>query len=170
MKQTARNFWLDTCLFVFLLSSVFTGFVLWFFIPHQAAALFLGYNRPFWSTVHIFTGLAGLAGNVVHIIWHRAWLKALRKRPVASLPSKLRANRVTDRFAWVTFLSTTAFGVLDWIIPAYGNTVSIFGRLHVALAIAWLIGIIVHLVLHRRWIISTSRRKSVIPRMKPSIS
>jgi hypothetical protein len=158
MKQTERNFRLDISLFITFLSTVLTGFILWLIIPHQSDAVFLGFNRPFWLTAHIFTGLAGLAGTVIHIIWHREWLKALRRRPLASLSSKLRANRVTDRLVWIFFLATTLFCILDWIIPAFENRVSIFGRLHVAFGIAWLIGITVHLALHRRWITSASRR------------
>jgi hypothetical protein len=158
MKHTERNFWLDGGLFITLLSITFTGFLVWLFIPYQTAALFLGLNRQFWLTAHICSGLACLAGIVIHIIWHRAWLKALRKRPIASLPSKLRAHRVTDRFVWVIFLTVAVFGVLDWIIPAFDHRVSVFGRLHVAFGIAWLIGITVHLALHRRWITSASRR------------
>jgi hypothetical protein len=157
MKQTERNFWLDISLFITFLSTVFTGFILWLLIPHQSDAVFLGFNRPFWLTTHIFSGLAGLAGTVIHIIWHREWLKALRGRPLAFLSSKLRANRVTDRLVWIFFLATILFCVLDWIIPAFENKVSIFGRLHVAFGITWLAGIVVHLALHRKWIILVFR-------------
>lgn len=157
MKQTERNFWLDINLFITFLSTVFTGFTLWLLIPHQSDAVLLGFNRPFWLTAHIFSGLAGLTGTVIHIIWHREWLKALRRRPIFSLPSKLRANRVADRLVWIFFLATILFCVLDWIIPAFENRVSIFGRLHVVFGIAWLIGIIVHLVLHRKLISSITR-------------
>jgi hypothetical protein len=85
MKQTERNFWLDAGLFIIMLSITFTGFLLWLVIPHQTAAIFFRINRSFWLAVHIGSGLAGLAGNVIHIIWHRGWLKALRKRPIASI-------------------------------------------------------------------------------------
>ena len=89
MKQTERNFWLDIGLFVAFLTTVFTGLLLWRLIPHQTAAVFLGFSRHFWLTAHICSGLASVAGSVVHVIWHREWLKALRKRPIASLPPKL---------------------------------------------------------------------------------
>jgi len=47
------------------------------------------------------------------------------------------------------------FGALDWIIPAPENSVSILSRLHVAFAIACMLGIAVHLALHSKWITST---------------
>jgi hypothetical protein len=157
MKQTERNFWLDASLFVTFVSTAFTGLLLWLLIPHQAAAAFLGFNRHFWLAAHICSGLTSVAGSVVHVIWHREWLKALRRRRIASLPPKLRANRVMDRFVWITFLATSVFGGLDWIIPARENSVSISSRLHVAFGVAWLLGITVHLALHSKWITSATK-------------
>ncbi|MFN8594933.1 MAG: hypothetical protein U0559_01930 [Anaerolineae bacterium] len=157
MKQSARNFWLDVSLFVTCLSTVFTGLVLWLLMLQQVTTIFLGCNRPFWLTVHICSGLTSIAGSVIHVIWHRAWLKALRQRRIASLSSRLRANRIIDRIIWITFLATSVFGALDWITPALENNVSISSRLHGAFGMAWLIGITVHLALHSKWITSTAR-------------
>jgi hypothetical protein len=50
------------------------------------------------------------------------------------------------------------FGTLDWIITAPENSVSIWCRLHVAFGMACLLGIVVHLALHNKWITSTVRR------------
>ncbi len=158
MKQTERNFWLDLILFVTFLSTVLSGLLLWLPIPHQAAAVILGFNHYFWLATHICSGLASVAGGIVHVIWHRKWLKALRRRPIASLLQKLRANRVMDRFVWFTFLATTVFGALDYFIPAGENIVYISTRLHVGFGMAWLLGITVHLALHNQWITSAARR------------
>jgi hypothetical protein len=164
MKQTERNFWLDVSLFVTCLATVSTGLFLWLLIPRQAAATFLGFDRQFWLTVHICSGLASLAGSVLHVVWHREWLKALRGRRIASLPAKIRSNRVMDRYIWITFIATNVFGTLDWIITAPENSVSIWRRLHVAFGIACLLGIIVHLALHSKWITSTVRRNLRVKR------
>jgi len=157
MKQNERNFWLDVSLFVTFLCTVSTGMFLWLLIPHQATAFFGGVTRQFWLTVHTCSGIVCLAGVVIHVIWHREWLKAMRRRSTATLPPKVRANRVTDRYVWVCFLIVVVFGIIDWLIPAFENRASIFDRLHLAFGIAWLTGIVVHLVLHRRWIIFSSR-------------
>ena len=61
-------------------------------------------------------------------------------------------------FIWITFLASSTFGALDWMIPAGENGVSMFGRLHVVFGMVWLLGITVHLTLHRQWIISTTKR------------
>ena len=81
MKHTERNFWLDVGLFVTFLSTVFTGLLLWWLIPHQAAAAFLGFTRQLWLAAHLCSGLASAAGVVIHLAWHQDWFKALRKRP-----------------------------------------------------------------------------------------
>jgi len=155
MKQTRRNFWLDVSIFVTFMSAAFTGILLWLVIPHQTAAAFLGFDHHFWLTVHICSGLASLAGNILHVVWHRLWLKALRGRRIASLPAKIRSNRVIDRYIWITFISTIVFGALDWITPTPENSVSILCRLHVAFGMACLLGITGHLALHTKWITST---------------
>jgi hypothetical protein len=158
MNQNERNFWLDSILFILFLSTMVTGSILWQLIPHQITALFLGFNRDFWRSFHISSGLAMVVGSLIHIIWHRDWQKAMRKRPMASLPSKLRANQVVDRFIGIAFLAASIFGALDWIIPKGENGIGITGHLHVAFGIAWLLGIVVHLALHKQWIASASMR------------
>jgi hypothetical protein len=157
MKQNERNFWLDIGLSVTFLSTIVTGLFLWFLITHQTAAVFLGFNRHSWLTAHICSGLASAVGVVIHITWHQKWLKALRKRPIAILPTKLRANRVIDRWIWMAFLATSVFGALDWILPDE-NMVSLSNRLHGAFGMACLLGIAVHLIFHRQWITSAVKR------------
>ena len=157
MKQNERNFWLDCSLLVTFVSTLITGVIIWLLIPHQTDLDFLGISRHSWLTVHLYSGLVSFAGSVIHIIWHRTWLKALRKRPFASLPPKLRANRLVDRWIWMVLLAASGFGALDWVLP--GNTIgSISSRLHVAFGLAWLLGVTVHLALHNKWIASASMR------------
>ena len=155
MKQTKRNFWLDISLSVTFVSTALTGIILWLVIPHQVTTVYRGIDRHFWLTVHICSGFASLAGNVLHVVWHRLWLKALRGHRIASLPAKIRSNRVMDRFIWITFLAASGFAALDWVIPTRGNNANILSQLHVAFGLACLLGIAVHLALHTKWVIFT---------------
>jgi hypothetical protein len=154
MKQSERNFWLDAGLFVTFLAAGFSGIIVWLLIPHLSEPVLLGFNRQFWLTVHVGSGLAGTAGAILHIQWHRAWLKAMRTRPIASLPIKLRTNRVTDRIVWIAFLAASLSGLTGWI----GNGADLFIRLHVVFALIWLLGITAHLVFHRKWIAAVAGR------------
>jgi len=160
MKTTERNFWLDVTIFVAFLITTITGFILWLVIPHKIDIVFLGFSRSVWVATHIFSGILGLAGIVIHIIWHWDWLKALRRRPLSRMPEKLRANRVVDRIMWIAFIATNGFGAIAWALH-FGDGIYIVrgpDRLHVVFGVAWTILMIVHLALHWKWIASTTRR------------
>jgi hypothetical protein len=152
VKQNERNFWLDCSLFIVFLSTMFTGLLLWLPNPHQTSTVILGFTRETCRSIHICSGLAIAVGNVIHLIWHRDWLKALRKRPMGCLPLNFRTNRVLDRFIWMIFLAASGFGALDWILSMGKSSMSISGRLHVAFGMVWLLGIVMHLALHKKWI------------------
>jgi hypothetical protein len=160
MKQTKRNFWLDVTIFVALLITTITGFILWLVIPHKLDIVFLGFSRSVWAVAHINSGVVGLAGIVIHIVRHWGWLKALRGRPLTRMPEKLRTNRVVDRIMWITYIATNVFGAIAWALHFGGGIyiVRVPDRLHVVFGVAWTILTIVHLALHWKWITSTSQR------------
>jgi hypothetical protein len=155
MSKTEKNFWLDVTIFVTLLITTITGFILWLVLPHEP-----GFFRNAWVAAHIFFGVAGLAGIIMHVVWHWDWLKALRGRSLSGLPEKLRTNRVIDRIIWITFITTNVFGLMAWVLH-FGDgiyIVSVPDRLHVVFGVVWVILVAVHLVLHWKWIASTAQR------------
>jgi len=160
MNSTKRNFWLDVTIFVALLVTTITGFLLWLVIPHKLDVVFLGFSRSAWVAAHICLGVMGLAGIVIHIVRHWGWLKALRGRPLSGMSEKLRANRVVDRIMWFTFIATNVFGAIAWALH-FGDDIYIVrvpDRLHVVFGVACTILMIVHLALHWKWIASTTQR------------
>ncbi|MHB8135022.1 MAG: DUF4405 domain-containing protein [Anaerolineaceae bacterium] len=155
MKKTEHNFCLDVTIFMALMITTITGFILWLVGPHV-----LGFSRSAWVAVHLYSGVVGLSGIILHIIRHWGWLKALRGRPFRGMPEKLRANRVVDRSMWITFIATNVFGAKAWALHL-GDDVYIVGvpdRLHVVFGVVWTILTIMHLVLHWKWIVTTTRR------------
>ena len=160
MKQTKRNFWLDVTIFVALLITTITGYILWLVIPHKLDIDFLGFSRSVWVVAHIYSGVVGLAGIVIHIVRHWGWLKALRGHRLSGMTEKLRANRVVDRILWITYIATNVFGAIAWALH-FGDDINVVrgpDRLHVVFGVAWTILAIVHLALHWKWIISTTQR------------
>jgi len=160
MNKTKYNFWLDVIIYVVFLITILTGFFLWLIIPHKLEVVFLGISRSVWITTHICFGVVGLAGVVIHIVWHWGWLKALRGRPLGGLKKKLRANRVVNRIMWIAYIATNVFGAISWVLHLGVNSyiVRVPDRLHVVFGVMWTILLIVHLVLHWKWITSTTRR------------
>jgi hypothetical protein len=160
MKQTERNFWLDGSLFVTFLATVFTGLLLWRVRPHSDNSVFAGIDRAVWLAFHVGSGFLGLLGVIIHIVWHRYWLKALRGRSLRTLKRPVRANRVVDRLTWITFIAANIIGMLTWLLSAGlpAEASKIFDRLHVAASIIWLVFLVVHLVLHQHWVESAIRR------------
>jgi len=160
MNKNERNFWLDVTIFVALLITTITGFILWLVIPHKLDIVFLGFSRSVWVAAHIYFGVVGLAGIVIHIVRHWAWLRALRGRRLSGMPEKLRSNRFVDRIMWITFIATNVFGSITWALH-FGDDIYIVrvpDRLHVVFGVAWTLLTIVHLVLHWKWITYTTHR------------
>jgi hypothetical protein len=160
MNKTEKNFWLDMTIFVALLITTLTGFFLWLVIPHTLDIFYLGFSHSMWVAAHICFGVVGLAGIILHIVWHWGWLKALRGRPLAGMQKKLRANRIVDRIMWFTYIATNVSGAIGWVLH-FGDDIYVVGvpdRLHVVFGVMWTILTIVHLVLHWKWISSTSER------------
>jgi hypothetical protein len=159
-NKTKHNLGLDVAIFVVFLVTVMTGFLLWRVIPPAPRIAFLGFPRPLWLTFHICSALASLAGVVLHVAWHWDWLKALRRRPLSGLAEKLRLNRIVDRVMWITFIAANVTGVLAWALHLGDDidVVTIPDRLHVVVGVALAVLATVHLILHWKWIASTTRR------------
>lgn len=159
-RKAELNFWLDLAVFVVQLMMIVTGTVVLGILPHSLTANFLGLSRSVWLAAHVGAGVLGLAGVVLHIVWHRDWLKALRGRSLREMPRKLRANRVVDRAMWLCFIVANVCGALTAALHLSGVSVGVGvpERLHVVFAIVWVVLTIVHLGLHSKWIAATARR------------
>jgi len=162
MGKNERNFWLDWIMFFSFSLTITSGFLLWLVIPNGNVSVFAGIDRAMWLVLHVGSGFLGLAGVIIHIVWHWDWLKALRGRSLRTLKRPVRANRLINRLTWFAFISSNVFGMLAWLQSASkpSETIGIFARFHVGTSMAWLVFLATHLVLHQKWIVSAIQRFS----------
>ena len=156
MNKNERNFWLDGLMFLAFLITIVSGLFLWLVNPNSNSSAVAGIDRTVWLGFHIGSGLIGLLGVIIHIVWHWQWLKALRGRSLKTLKKPVLANRVIDRLTWFAFLSSNLFGILAWLLSASLPTgaIEIFEHVHAATSMAWLVFLAAHLVFHKKWIVS----------------
>ena len=163
MNQTEKNFWLDAVIFIALLITTLSGFLLWLGNPEKGI-ISLGLSFILWQTMHLCSAIIGLTGIVLHVTAHWKWLKAMRGRRLTEMPKKLRANRIVNRVMWFSFIATTVFGLLTLIFSLNYSAffVQVSNRLHVGFGFTWLTLAIMHLVFHRKWILYKLRGFQII--------
>jgi hypothetical protein len=88
MSKNDRNFWLDITMFFAFSITVVSGLLLWLVIPASSYQGFVGIDRAMWIVVHKGSGVLGLLGVEIHIVWHWDWLKALSGRSLGMLKNR----------------------------------------------------------------------------------
>lgn len=169
MSKNQRNYWLDWIIAIVFLLTLASGLVLRFGFPQNSLTNFSGAERLNWINFHVISGFLVVAGAVLHVIWHWDWFKAMKGRPLRTLKRPLAVSRIVNRMIWISFISSKVFGLLAWLLPAdilsgYGK---IFIRMHFASSMAWMAIVIVHLVLHKKWIGNAVKKYS--PALSPLI-
>jgi len=158
IKKNSNNFWLDVFMATSFSITILTGLLLWMVFSHGLRIEFACIPYRPLLLVHVFSGVVGLLAVVLHVVWHRDWLKALRGRPLKELPKKLRANRIVDWVIWIAFISTNVFGLAAFLFDQSQFVPSITDRLHTASGIVLILFVVLHLVFHRKWIVNSIRR------------
>ncbi|MHC1783262.1 MAG: DUF4405 domain-containing protein [Anaerolineaceae bacterium] len=160
MSKNELNFWLDLAMFFAFLITIVSGILLWLVIPNGNHPGVVGNDKASWLAFHEGSGVLGLLGVVIHIIRHWDWLKALRGRSLGTLKRPVRINRVVDRITWFAFISSNLFGMLAWLLPDGMPTtvIKILGRFHVVTGVVWFVFLVIHLVLHQKWIVLALKR------------
>ena len=75
MSRVNKEFILDAILLVLGLVCLVTGIVLDFqIVPRHTEA------RHLYRDIHTYIGYAMYVGLVIHVVWHKAWIKAVVSR------------------------------------------------------------------------------------------
>lgn len=81
MKKTDWQYLIDTLLFLCMVSIVFIGFLMGFFLPTgpaapESAKYFLGLHRHQWGNIHFYLSITFTVLIIIHLIFSWKWIKA----------------------------------------------------------------------------------------------
>ena len=136
-----RRFLLDLALFVLALTVFITG---------------EDGTRSRDTTMHQTLAVSNGAGVLVHLAWQWRWIMGTSQRFFAK-PGRVRANYVVCAFLLITFVATFCSGLMisSWISDAPERELL---HLHHVAPKLFVLGVILHTLLHWRWLVGTARR------------
>lgn len=150
MKNNKQTFHLLLDIFLF------TGFIIAFLLD--------------WTGVinHQWLGIAVIAGSLIHLLWHSAWVKNVLQR-FAALSDKLLINLFVDAGLAFGFTGILMTGLIlsTWLNLPLQNY-SIWFNLHIAFSIETLVVLVIKTMLHWRWIGTAIRNLFHRPAPLPS--
>ncbi|MBN1201250.1 MAG: hypothetical protein JXJ20_05280 [Anaerolineae bacterium] len=141
MKQIGKpkaGYWVDVALFTLLMLVIH---------PHATGI-----------ETHQYIGMALLGGIVIHLVLHRHWITAVISRRSDRVPRRTRLLFWLDTFLAAAFALTLVTGLA--IAPAFGNDnppEHLVG-VHHGGAVLVVLGMLLHLVTHRKWLVTMTRR------------
>lgn len=136
--------------------SLFTGFIIAFLLD--------------WTGVinHQWLGIAVIAGSLIHLLWHSAWVKNVLQR-FAALSDKLLITFFVDAGLAFGFTGILMTGLIlsTWLNLPLRNYL-IWFNLHIAFSIETLVVLVIKTMLHWRWIGTAIRNLFHRPAPLPS--
>ncbi len=115
--------------------------------------------------LHRWVGMLFGAGLLIHIMFHCKWTMATIKS-FASLPARVRVNFLLNMLLMFLFTVTIISGLFNSPLPvdrATAHGVFMWHAIHAISSRLALLTVVVHLILHRKWIANALKRKSTAP-------
>jgi hypothetical protein len=136
-----HRFLLDLALIIVALTAFFTG---------EAG------TRSRDSSLHQVLAVSIAAGVLVHLAWQWRWIVGTTRR-FSSRPGRVRLNYVVGAFLLVTFVATYYSGLMisSWVSALPDRELV---DLHHVAPKLFVLGVVVHTLLHWRWVVDTVRK------------
>ncbi len=127
-----------------------------------AYAPWQGLQDDFWKIIHKVSGMLLFAGVVTHLVLHARWIATTAKRFLKSTSRPAKINFCVDLLLGWVFLLICLSGINQWAASLGNPTLfqidrSIWKSMHLGTGTAMSVYVIIHLVLHGRWIKNTLR-------------
>jgi len=162
MSTGKRNFWLDVVLALAFAGAIVSGLTMWLIDAIEPVVPFLGRTLHTWQHIHGLTVTLLVIGVIIHFLWHWKWVKAAF-RPGAK-PQQVKINRLLDALLFISFILVVLSGLgshgeshaaAAWLVRVNSVRVDPF---HVLMGISMLLLVLVHQIIHWKWIVTTARR------------
>lgn len=119
-------------------------------------------------TIHEWLGIAFGAAIVTHLLLHWKWLVATTRRFFAKLPGRTRLNYLLNGLLFVamTILIFSGLLISEEALPTLGISLQVdraWRALHTLSSDAVLILVGLHIALHWKWIVTTTKRYVLAP-------
>jgi hypothetical protein len=159
MNRSKLNFWLDVILFVSFLITIAS-------LPGGGRRGAVDTTTPIQQTrvmVHYVAGTLMLVGSALHIALHWEWIKVVILRSPRNLARRVAINRGIDIVLFLLFALCGFTGWAVWpvaeIIPGPSwLSLKDWSDMHRLTGMIMFLILVLHLVLHWKWILSTTRR------------
>lgn len=147
-----------------LLMFLLFGLVILSCIPlHREQTEYSPWNlsRSFWLWLHAGAGIALITGCIVHLAWHWDWVRAVFRPSALRKAKQVRRNRFINTGLFILSIFILLSGV--WLSLKFGSFVPVdsyhrWNHLHGMSAILMFILLVCHLIMHRKWIETATRR------------
>jgi hypothetical protein len=184
-RQTRQNWLIDATVFIGALVAILTG-IYFLFLPvggYQGGrnpyyGLTILFGRQTWDDLHVWGGVLMIAAVVVHFAMHWSWVKMMAKRVKRTLLGEgskfsrgAKINVLVDLAVGLGFLISAVTGIYFLFLPTGyqgGRTAGwdpnfLFSRatwdlLHTWGAVVMVLGALLHLLIHWRWVVKVTRR------------
>jgi Domain of unknown function (DUF4405) len=192
---TRQNWLIDAAVFIGALLATLTG-IYFLFLPiggyqggqNPTYGLTIFFARTTWSDIHVWGGILMIAAVAIHFTLHWSWVGMMSRKVKNTLTNSggkfskgAKINVLVDLFVALGFVVTAVTGIYFLFVPAgYGGgrvlgwdpgilfSRSTWDLLHTWGAIVMIIGALLHLVIHWRWIVNVSRRIWPSTALRPS--
>ncbi len=136
------------------------------------AFLFALDPRSTGMAIHEWLGIAFGAAIVTHLLLHWKWLVASTRRLFGKLPWATRVNYILNTLLFVAMTIIVLSGIMmsEVALPALGIQLQSGGawhQLHSLASDAALYLLALHVALHWKWIVNTTKRYVISPLVAP---
>lgn len=118
--------------------------------------------------LHEWLSLAVAGSILLHLLFHWRWIVAVTRRFLHRLVHETRLNYVVDAIFFISFTVTIFSGLLisRAVLPTFGIALAegfSWRFIHAQAANLSVLMVAVHVGLHWRWILDTTRRLTIVP-------